>query len=54
LKHPDFLHKVEEVWTAPTRDKVPLDKVLFKLKKVKKVLKGWGFNLPGSIKQKKK
>jgi hypothetical protein len=54
LKHHDFLHKVEEVWIAPTRDKVPLDKVHFKLKKIKKVLKGWGFNLSGSRKQKKK
>jgi hypothetical protein len=29
-----------------------LDKVLFKLKKVKKFLKGWGFNLAGSRKKK--
>jgi hypothetical protein len=36
LKYPDFLHKVNEVWTTPTRDEVTLDKVLFKLKKVKK------------------
>jgi hypothetical protein len=54
LKYPDFLHKVNEVWTTPTRDEVTLDKVLFKLKKVKKALKGWGFNLLGSRKQKKK
>jgi hypothetical protein len=54
LRHPDFLHKVEEIWSTPTRDKIPLNKFLFKLKKVKKALKGWGFNLARSRKQKKK
>jgi hypothetical protein len=54
LKHLDFLHKVDEIWSTPTRDKIPLNKFLFKLKKVKKVLKGWGFNLARSRKQKKK
>jgi hypothetical protein len=52
--HLDFLHKVDEIWSTPTRDKIPLNKFLFKLKKVKKVLKGWGFNLARSRKQKKK
>jgi hypothetical protein len=48
LKHPDFFPMVAEIWSAPTRDVVVLDKILFKLKKVKKFLKGWGFNLSGS------
>jgi hypothetical protein len=48
LRHPDFLNKVHEIWSEPTRDEVSLDRVSFKLKKVKKFLKGWGFNLSGS------
>jgi hypothetical protein len=31
-----------------------LDKVLFKLKKVRKIMKGWSFNLAESRKKKKK
>jgi hypothetical protein len=42
LKHPDFFPKVAEIWSAPTRDVVVLDKILFKLKKVKKILEGLG------------
>jgi hypothetical protein len=33
---------------------VSLDRILFKLKKVKKFLKGWGFNLSGTRKRRKK
>jgi hypothetical protein len=51
LKHPDFTHKVAEIWHAPTRDEVVLDRVLFNLKKVTKFLKGWGFNQAGSRKR---
>jgi hypothetical protein len=54
VKHPEFLSKVAEIWNAPTRDVVILDKILFKLKKVNFVLKGWGFNLSGSRKKRKK
>jgi hypothetical protein len=53
LKHPGFYQKVNEIWLTPTRDDVALDRVLFKLKKVKKALKGWGFNVSGAMKQKK-
>jgi hypothetical protein len=54
LRHPEFIQKVNEIWSAPTRDVVTLFTVLFKLKKVKKALKGWGFNVSGARKQKKK
>jgi hypothetical protein len=37
----------------PTRDTITLDKVMFKLKKVKNFLKGWGFNLAGNRKRRK-
>jgi hypothetical protein len=45
---------VVEIWHPPTRDVRVLDRVLFKLKKVKKFLKGWGFNKDGSRKKRKK
>jgi hypothetical protein len=47
LSHPDFLPEVQEIWQAPTRDSNCLDRIMFKIKKVKKYLKGWGFNLSG-------
>jgi hypothetical protein len=53
MKHPEFLSKVAEIWSDPM-DVVTLDKILFKLKKVKKFLKGWGFNLSGSRRKRKK
>jgi hypothetical protein len=53
LGHADFLPKVKKIWMSPTRDRNALDRVLFKLRKVKKFLKGWGYNLAGSRKKKK-
>jgi hypothetical protein len=47
ISHPDFVPKVQEIWQAPTRDSNCLDRILFKIKKVNKYLKGWGFNLSG-------
>jgi hypothetical protein len=49
----EFLPKVNEIWLAPTRDNVALDRVQFKLKKMKIFLKGWGYNLAGSRKKRK-
>jgi hypothetical protein len=40
LKHKDFLERVGKVWEAPTRDSIPLDRVLFKLKKSRNPLRG--------------
>jgi hypothetical protein len=53
LKHQNFPPKVKEIWCEPIRDVVPLDKVLFKIKKVKRFLKGWGLNLLGSTRKRK-
>jgi hypothetical protein len=53
LDHPDFLIKVKESWQVLTRDDSTLSRVLFKMKKVKKILKGWGINLAGSRKKRK-
>jgi hypothetical protein len=54
LKQPEFLYKINEIWSDLTRDVVTLYMVLFKLKNVKRFLKEWGFNLVGSRKKRKK
>jgi hypothetical protein len=54
LKQRDFLERVGKLWKVPIGDSIPLDRVLFKLKKVKKSLKGWGFNLSGNKKKRMK
>jgi hypothetical protein len=53
LKHPEFLSKINEIWCEPTMDEIALDRVLFKLKRVKRFLKGWGFNLARARKKRK-
>jgi hypothetical protein len=53
LTHPDFKPKVQKLWQDPTRDTVALDRVLFKLKRIRKFLKGWGFNIAGSRRKRK-
>jgi hypothetical protein len=40
LKQPEFYQKIKDIWEVPTRDNRALDRVLFKIKKVKKNLKG--------------
>jgi hypothetical protein len=47
------LLKINEIWYEPTRDELSLDRVLFKLKKIKRFMKGWGFNLSGARKKRK-
>jgi hypothetical protein len=42
LKNADRMDRVKEIWGQPTRDSKALDGVLFKFKKVKNFLKGWG------------
>jgi hypothetical protein len=48
------MEKIKEIWMQPTRDVNTLDMVLFKLKKVKKYLKGWRFNKAGDSKRRKR
>jgi hypothetical protein len=45
---------VKRLWEEPTRDSNILDKVHFKLGKVRKFLKGWGYNRAGMVKKMKK
>jgi hypothetical protein len=54
LKDPELLGKVKRLWEEPTRDSSTLDKANFKLRKVKKILKGWGYNRARLMKQRKK
>jgi hypothetical protein len=54
LKNLDLLGKVQEICTDPTRDSVPLDRVHFKLKNVRQILKGWGYNHAGQVEKRKK
>jgi hypothetical protein len=37
LKQPEFYQKIKDIWEVPTRDNRALDRVLFKIKKVKKI-----------------
>jgi hypothetical protein len=53
LTHPNFLPKVQEIWDTLTRHKKVLDRVMYKMRKVKQYLKGWGFNLSGSRRKRK-
>jgi hypothetical protein len=54
IRHDEFMQIVQRIWEQPTRDRVSLNRALFKLKKVKKALKGWGYNLSGTRKRRKK
>jgi hypothetical protein len=54
LKERECLERVQQIWSIPTRDERVLNRVLFKLKKVKKILKGWGYNRSGSAKLRRK
>jgi hypothetical protein len=52
IKHPEFLSKISEIWYEPTRDELILDRVLFKLKKVKKILEMLGLQSVWGLKEK--
>ena len=38
---------MKEIWTAPCRAEVALDRIQIKLNKFKQYFKGWGFNIQG-------
>jgi hypothetical protein len=52
IEHPEFLSKISEIWYEPTRDELVLDRVLFKLKKVKKILEMLGLQSVWGLKEK--
>lgn len=43
LKSSEFLRKVQEIWNQPTGDDIALDRVQFKIKKIKKIFQRLGF-----------
>jgi hypothetical protein len=54
LTNPEFPLEVEKIWKKPCRAKSPIDKIQQKLKMIKQYFKGWGFNLQGEIKKKRR
>lgn len=54
ISNPDFIQGVGRLWGKPCYAKSPLDKIQQKLKLVKQYFKGWGFNLQGIYKKKRK
>jgi hypothetical protein len=42
LKNSECMQRIQQIWEQPTRDGVCLNKVLFKLKKVKNISKNGG------------
>jgi hypothetical protein len=53
LKHPEFLVKVQDLWTRPCHVESAFDKIQSKLKRFKQYLKGRGFNAQGEAKKRK-
>jgi hypothetical protein len=54
LKNPEFFTLVEKMWAKPCRAKSALDRIQQKLKLFKQFFKGWGFNLQGELRKKRK
>lgn len=54
LKNLEFFPLVEKIWRKPCRAKSALDKIQQKLKLFKQFFKGWGFNLQGELRKKRK
>ena len=54
LKNDLFLPKVAEIWEKPVRSNDPIDIINIKLKRFKSYFKGWGSNIFGHFKKRKK
>jgi hypothetical protein len=54
FKQDDFLDTVIFFWSKPVRSVDPIDILNIQLKRFNKHFKGWGSNLYGHIKKKKK
>lgn len=54
LKNPEFFTLVEKIWNKPCRAKTTIDRIQQKLKLIKQFFKGWGFNLQGEMRKKRK
>ena len=54
LKNPEFYPLVKKIWMKPCRARSTIDKIQQKLKLFKQIFKGWGFNLQGELRKKRK
>jgi hypothetical protein len=54
LKEEDFLSRVERIWRESVNTRNSLELVQIKLKRVKNYLEGWGANIRGREKKKKR
>ena len=54
LKNPEFITLVAKVWLKPVNSKNPIDVLNIKLKRFKKFFKGWGANLFGKSRKRRK
>ena len=54
FNNPEFYPLVVKIWNKPCRAKSSLDKIQQKLKLFKQYFKGWGFNLQGELRKKRK
>ena len=54
LHNADFFDEVKRIWDRPCGAKTPIDRIQQKLKLFKKYFKGWGFNLQGELRKKRK
>jgi hypothetical protein len=52
--NPDFLPSVEKIWKKHCNAKSALYRIQQKLKILKQYFKGWGFNLQGKLKKKRR
>jgi len=54
FKKPEFFTLVKKIWVKQCRAKTTIDKIQQKLKMFKQFFKGWGFNLQGELRKKRK
>ena len=54
LKNPEFIPLVTKVWTKPVKSKDPIDILNIRMKRFKKFFKGWGANLFGKSRKRRR
>lgn len=54
LHNDDFYPIVEQIWNKPCKARSVLDRIQQKLKLFKQYFKGWGFNLQGELRKKRR
>lgn len=54
LIQPDFKENVKKIWDKPCQAETALDRIQIKIKRFKQYFKGWGFNLQGTRRKRKR